>query len=692
MMQERDAPYMTQYARLQDMAYNLRWAWHSPTRKLFRSLDPELWEQVGHNPVALLRRLEPGAVDAREELAETIESLHGDLERYRQGGDAWYDGEEDGGRPLVAYFSAEFGLTESLRIYSGGLGVLAGDHLKSASDLGVPLVGVGLLYREGYFQQAVDSHGRQVEDFPAVDFDDVPARPVTLPDGAPLRVTVPFPGRQLHARVWRVEVGRVSLYLLDTDVPENSHHDRGITSRLYGGGSEMRISQELLLGIGGYRALSALELTPRSFHMNEGHSAFLGLELIRDLMQNEALTFEAAVEAARSRCVFTTHTPVPAGHDRFSRALIAETLTPMAHALGLDIEALMDLGREEPGSDDPFTMTVLALRLAVRTNGVSALHGAVSREMWQHLWPERTVDDVPIDHITNGIHAPSWVHTDVASSYGVPLHRLGVDGATPDPDAAALWRIHEERRAALIEYVERAVGATLSPKALTIAFARRFATYKRATLLLSDLDRLARLLADTQRPVQLIFAGKAHPRDEGGKALIQRIGQVSQEERFRNRIVFLPGYGIDVARPLVQGADVWLNNPRRPMEASGTSGMKAAMNGVLNVSILDGWWEEAWRDRIAGAPAPGWAIGDGSDAADEADDQADADALLSVLEDEVVPLFYDRCDGQIPDGWVARMRESIRQVGPVFNTHRMVIDYVERYRQAAAPAGTGSTR
>ena len=683
---------MTPYARLQDIAYNLRWAWHSPSRKLFRALDPDLWERVGHNPVALLRRLDPGAVNGRDELAETIESIHADLERYRQSTDTWYDGDADGGRPLVAYFSAEFGITESLRIYSGGLGVLAGDHLKSASDLGVPLVGVGLLYREGYFQQTVDSQGRQVEGFPAADFDDVPARPVTRSDGSPLRVSVPFPGRQLQARVWRVDVGRIALYLLDTDVPENSHDDRGITSRLYGGGPEMRIAQELLLGIGGYRALAELGLSPRAFHMNEGHSAFLGLELIRDLMQGEALSFEEAREAARSRCVFTTHTPVPAGHDRFSRALIAETLTPMAHALGLDIDQLMELGREEPGSDDPFTMTVLALRLAVRTNGVSALHGAVSREMWQHLWPDRSVDDVPIDHITNGIHPPSWVHPAVAATFGVPLDRIGVDAAPPAPDGAKLWRIHEARRASLVEYVARTVGATLSPKALTIAFARRFATYKRATLLLSDLDRLARLLGDSQRPVQLIFSGKAHPRDEGGKALIHRIGQVSREERFRNRIVFLPGYGIDVARHLVQGADVWLNNPRRPMEASGTSGMKAAMNGVLNVSILDGWWQEAWRDRDAGAPDPGWAIGEGTNAADSDGDRKDAEALFRILENEVVPLFYDRDEGHVPQGWVARMCQSIRQLGPVFSTQRMVIDYVERYRQAAAPAGSGSAR
>ena len=446
----------------------------------------------------------------------------------------------------------------------------------------------------------------------------------------------------------------------------------------------MRISQELLLGMGGYRALEQMGIQTRSYHMNEGHSAFLGLELVRDLMQEDDLSFEDAVSVARSRCVFTTHTPVPAGHDRFSRELVDRYLTPTAHALGLDLEELMDLGRENPGTDEPFTMTVLALRLAERTNGVSALHGAVSRDMWQELWPDRPVDEVPIDHITNGIHAPSWVHPAVADSYGLGLDRLGLADAAPDPDSGQLWELHEERRAALVEYVARAAGATLDPKALTIAFARRFATYKRATLLLSRLDRLSALLGDTDRPVQLVFAGKAHPKDAGGKALIQRIVQVSRENRFRGRIVFLPGYGIDVARHLVQGADVWLNNPRRPMEASGTSGMKAAMNGVLNVSILDGWWDEAWQARDRSAPAPGWAIGEGAEGETDADsDRMDAEALFRVLEEEVVPTFYDRGDDHVPHDWVAMMRESVRQVAPVFNTHRMVADYVERYRAAA---------
>ena len=675
---------------LNDLAYNLRWAWHAPTRDFFRGLDPDLWETVDGNPVALLRRIDPDRLEA-DGVAGRAEALRDDLQRYLRAGDTWFD--DDGGsrdHPLVAYFSAEFGLAASLRIYSGGLGVLAGDHLKSASDLGIPLVGVGLLYREGYFEQGLDGDGRQTERFPVADFDDLPVRPVTRPDGSPLRLKLPFPGRHVTFRVWRAEVGRVRLFLLDTDVPENSDEDRRMTARLYGGGQERRIAQEMLLGMGGYRALAELGIEPETFHMNEGHSAFLALDLARDLMQAEDLEFATAAERARGRCVFTTHTPVPAGHDRFPKPLVSRYLTDTAHALGLGIDELMELGREVPGKG-PLTMTVLAIRLARSTNGVSALHGQVTREMWQGLWPERPVDEVPIDHITNGIHVPTWVHPAVAETYGVDPDRIGIeDEDAPDPDAARLWAVHQERRHALVAYVKHTTGVELHPEALTIAFARRFATYKRATLLLRDLDRLDGILNHPDRPAQVIFAGKAHPDDEGGKALIARIGDVARDPRFRGRVAFLPDYGIGVARELVQGADVWLNNPRRPMEASGTSGMKAAMNGVLNVSILAGWWDEAYRSRDPGAPDPGWAIGESGEAArertPEAADAADREALYRVLEDEVIPLFHTRDPAGVPTEWVARMQQSIRQVAPFFNTHRMLRDYTERYRAAAATA------
>ncbi len=670
---------------LHDLAYNLRWAWHNPTRDFFRDLDPELWEAVDHNPVALLRRIDTGRLEDPD-VARRARDLWNDLTAYREADDVWYTGERDG-RPLVAYFSAEFGITECLRIYSGGLGVLAGDHLKSASDLGIPLLAVGLLYREGYFRQELDGDGRQTETFPAADFDDLPLRPVTRDDGLPLVIKLPFPGRRVAARVWRADVGRVPLFLLDADIPENTAADRQLTARLYGGDQEMRIGQEILLGMGGYRALRAMGLDPETYHMNEGHSAFLALDLVQDLMHAHDLDFEAASSRARERAVFTTHTPVPAGHDRFSRALMARYLTETAHALDLSLDELMELGRETP-DEGPFTMTVLALRLSRATNGVSALHGAVSRDMWHDLWPDRSVDEVPIDHITNGIHVPTWVHPDVSAGFGVDVDRIGLEGEpAPDPDPAGLWAAHQERRRALVAYVARTTGVELDPHTLTVAFARRFATYKRATLLFGDLDHLDRIVNHPDHPVQLVFAGKAHPKDEGGKALIARIGEVSREDRFRGKVVFVPGYGMDVARELVQGADVWLNNPRRPMEASGTSGMKAAMNGVLNLSILDGWWDEAFRDRDEGAPAPGWAIGESGPAARKraaaAADRADRLALYQALEEDVAPLFYARDDAGMPGEWVARMRESIRQVAPFFNTHRMLREYTERYRVTA---------
>ena len=689
---------MTLFDRLDDLARNLRWDWHQPARDLFRSLDPELWDQVGHNPVALLRRVDRDSLARREGLENRVEQLWTELHDYLAAEDTWFRGTDGPGaepdeptdRPLTAYFSAEYGLVDCLRIYSGGLGVLAGDHLKSASDLGVPLVAVGLLYREGYFVQGVDEGGRQRETFPPADFDDLPIRPVER-EGEPLRVQVPFPGRQVSARVWRIDVGRVPLFLLDTDVGANRDEDRALTSRLYGGGQEMRIAQEIVLGIGGYRALRELGITPRSFHMNEGHSAFLGLDLVRDAMQTEGLPFADAVMSVRSRGVFTTHTPVPAGHDRFPPELMERHFTALARSLGIGMDQLMGLGREDDEDyREPFTMTVLAIRLAEQINGVSELHGAVSRDMWKSLWPDRSVEDVPIDHITNGIHLPTWLHPDVTATYRVDLQRLGRDDARPDPDAEELWRVHEERRQHLVKRVGARTGARLDPDALTVAFARRFATYKRATLLLSDLDRLEALLCDPDRPVQVLFSGKAHPRDQGGKALIERIGQVSRDERFRNRIVFVPGYGIDLARELVQGADVWLNNPRRPMEASGTSGMKAASNGVLNVSIPDGWWDEAWRDARDRGIEIGWAIGAGRRAASpDAADRADTDALFEVLGSDVVPTFYDRDGSGVPRQWVERMAASVREVAPLFNTDRMLREYVERYRRAAE-AGAAS--
>jgi glycogen phosphorylase len=623
-----------------------------------------------------------------------VESLWQELRHYLGGAGAAYDPDgEPADRPLVAYLSAEYGLTECLRIYSGGLGVLAGDHLKSASDLGIPLVAVGLLYREGYFNQTVDVTGKQRESYPAADFEDLPVRPITRPEGELLRISIPFPGRHVMARVWRADVGRVPLFLLDADLPENAEEDRALTSRLYGGAQEMRIAQEILLGIGGHRALRAMGIEPRSFHMNEGHSAFLGLDLVRERMQEEGLGLSAAIEAVRRRLVFTTHTPVPAGHDRFPARLMATYFTTTARGLGVDMDGFMGLGRgDAAAADEAFTMTILAIRLAEQVNGVSALHGQVTREMWAHLWPDVDVEDVPIGHITNGVHLPSWVHPEVAATYGIHLGDLGVDAHRPDPDPDRLWQVRIARRHRLVEFVRHRVGARLDPDALTLAFARRFATYKRATLLLGDLDRLQRLLGDPDRPVQIVFSGKAHPRDEGGKALIRRIVEISHDERFHDRVVFIPGHAIDVGRELVQGADVWLNNPRRPMEASGTSGMKAAANGVLNVSILDGWWDEAYSMAAAKGADIGWAVGEPIEyPTPEEADKADEAELFRILEREVVPMFYDRGPDGVPRAWATRCAASIREVSPFFTTHRMVREYLERYRRAAA-YGTGGSK
>lgn len=677
---------MSPFEKLKDLAYNLRWDWQPEARAVFRELDPVLWEQVGHNPVALLRRVAPSRLKEDGGLEERVERLWQDLHDYLASEQTWYDtSREVADRPLVAYLSAEYGLTECLRTYSGGLGVLAGDHLKSASDLGVPLVGIGLLYREGYFNQTLDHAGRQRETYPAADFDDLPLRAVTRPEGELLRVAVPFPGRQVMVRVWRADVGRVPLILLDADLPENGDEDRDLTSRLYGGDQETRISQEILLGIGGYRVLRAMGIAPRSFHMNEGHSAFLGLELVRQRIEEDGLELSEAMEAVRRGVVFTTHTPVPAGHDRFPRELMERYFTATARSLGLELEELMAMGRVDAANpEEPFTMTVLAMRLAEQVNGVSELHGVVTRDMWLGLWPDRPVEDVPIGHVTNGVHLPSWVHPDIGAAYGpAQPGELGLDERAPDPDPERLWELRNARRHALVRYVRDRVGARLDPDALTIAFARRFATYKRATLLLSDLERLERLLCDEDRPVQVLFAGKAHPKDQGGKALIRRIVEISHDERFHDRVVFIPGYGIDVARELVQGADVWLNNPRRPMEASGTSGMKAAANGVLNASILDGWWDEAYRAAEAKGVQIGWAMGGTSHSDPDTADRIDEGALFHLLENQVVPLFHDRDEHGVPRAWLERAVASIREVAPFFTSHRMVREYVERYRHAA---------
>ncbi len=705
-------------APLRELAYNLRWAWNHDAIELFRRLDDDLWEAT-HNPVIMLGTIDQARLEKAAEdpgFLAHLERVVRDLDAYVTGESTWFNrihGSTDG--HLVAYFSAEFGLIECLSIFAGGLGVLAGDHLKSASDLGVPLVGIGLLYQQGYFKQYLNEAGWQQEGHEDHDFYNLPLRLERRPDGEPLTIQVPYPGCQVLAQVWRAQVGRVPLYLLDANLPANHPDDRGITYQLYGGDLEMRVKQEIMLGIGGCRALAALGLEPTVYHMNEGHSAFLVLERIRQLMEAHNLSFAEAREAASAGLVFTTHTPVAAGHDYFPRHLMERYFAEYVRNLGLSVDELMALGRQDPANEsEPFCTTILALRMATYSNGVSRLHGQVSRRMWAELWPGVPEDEIPITHITNGVHFLSWVSEDMEELYDrylgprwrdEPVDRMVWERVEGIP-AEELWRTHERRRERLVAFVRRrlrrqlerrgasqaeleAADQALDPKALTIGFARRFAPYKRATLLIRDPERLARILNAPERPVQVIFAGKAHPHNQDGKELIRQIVELSRQERFRQRLVFLEGYDIEIARYLVQGVDVWLNTPRRPREASGTSGMKAVANGVLHLSTLDGWWDEAWDFGLRQTPQSaipfGWAIGRG-EMYDDPDyqDQVEAEALYDLLEREVVPLFYDRGADGLPRRWIARMKASIRSLCPFFNTHRMLEEYTQRFYLPAA--------
>lgn len=696
--------------RLRELAYNLRWAWDHDTILLFRRLDNELWEQTGHNPILMLgtidqTKLQAGASD--EGFMAHLERVCHDFDAYQSAQSAWFSRTHSAmKKPLVAYFSAEFGVTECLSIFAGGLGVLAGDHLKSASDLGIPLIGVGLLYQQGYFQQYLNEAGWQQEIYEDNDFHNLPLILERQPGGAPFTVEVPYPGRKVIAQIWRAQVGRVTLYLLDTNIPANTRpEDRDITDQLYGGDLEMRIKQEIMLGIGGYRALKALGLKPTVYHMNEGHSAFLGLERVRRFMEIDKLSFAEAREAASAGLVFTTHTPVTAGHDYFPAELMGRYFNEYLKKLGLSLKDFLALGRQNPDNEsEPFCMTVFALRMADYSNGVSRLHGEVSRRMWQGLWPKVPESEAPIVHVTNGVHFMSWISREMKDLYdrylGLRWRREPADQTVWQQAehiaSSELWLTHERRRERLVAFARRrlrsqlercgasqteirAADEVLHPEALTIGFARRFATYKRATLLLHNPDRLARILNDPDHPVQIIFAGKAHPKDTPGKELIKQIVGLARQEQFRRRIVFLEGYDMSVARYLVQGCDVWLNTPLRPREASGTSGMKATANGVLNLSIPDGWWDEAYR------PDVGWSIGKKETYEDRNyQDQVEAENLYNLLEQEVIPIFYDLGADGLPRRWIARMKATIGNLCYFFNTHRMVKEYTERFYLPAA--------
>lgn len=686
------------YERLYGLARNLWWCWDMVAEGLFHALNPLRWQELDHNPVALIAEIPLLELEEnidRHVLSGGINQTCRRLQEYLGNRDSWGDTHAGvlGARP-VAYFSAEFGLHESVPIYSGGLGILAGDHVKSASDLGVPLIGIGLYYSQGYFRQHLDQDGWQHEDYLDVDAWQLPMEPATGADGQPLMIHIQTRNGTLSARVWKLAVGRCTLLLLDSDVPGNNEEDRALTARLYGGDARTRIRHELLLGVGGVRALDALGITPGVLHMNEGHSAFASLEIARTRMQLEGIPFRDAMLRVARRNVFTTHTPVPAGHDRFHTDMVEEHLGPLRDALGISYDEFMGLGRVDPHNPgETFCMTVLALKMSRRTNGVSALHGRVSRSMWRDLWPGRSP---PIGHITNGVHVLSWLAPQMRTLYE---RHFGPDWAqhSAEPgvwtgidrlDDGELWETHQILKARLLDFVRHRVtgqeqrrGATpavmeelrrsLNLDTLTIGFARRFAEYKRSHLLLDDLEALDRLVNNPQAPVQVLFAGKAHPQDGIGKGILQDIDQLSRDPRFAGKIVFVENYDMNTARHLVQGVDVWLNNPRRPLEASGTSGQKVVLNGGLNLSVLDGWWAEAYDGRN------GFTISNGETHSNqELQDRRDAAALYRVLQDEVIPLYYQRDSDGLPHAWIARMKRSIRTLGWRFNADRMVKDYV----------------
>jgi starch phosphorylase len=692
-------------ARLAELAYNFWWSWHREARDLFKLLDHPLWRSTGHNPVKMLLEVSPERLQALaadpfflRQYDAVLMALDADINN----GHLWFPTQQpDLAMQPIAYFSAEFGLHQSLPIYSGGLGVLAGDHCKEASDIGLPLVAVGFLYDMGYFRQHITSDGWQEAVYPLFEPGDAAIREALCDDGNCLFVPVEVGDRTVQLQVWHVQVGRVRLYLMDAHHDLNAPWDRELTARLYGGDQEMRIQQEMVLGIGGVRVLRALGIDPLVFHLNEGHSAFLVLERVRELVE-AGRSFEDACEAVRETTVFTTHTPVAAGHDVFPFHLIEKYFHNYWPGLGLSREQFLELGCCG-GQQHGFNMTVLALKMAGQCNGVSKLHGEISRDMWQVIWPGRPVDEVPISHVTNGIHVPSWIGGAMNRLYRKYLGHDWIERHddpllwerildVPDDE---LWAAHLHLKRKLMTLVrERArrarverkmdaeqvlsAGTLLDPDALIVGFARRFATYKRATLIFQDLERLKRLLHDRYRPVQFVFAGKAHPADDGGKRFIQHVYNAARDPAMGGRIAFIEDYDMQVARYLVQGVDVWLNTPRRPREASGTSGQKAAVNGVLNLSVLDGWWAEGYNG------ANGWAIDTGQHGDPAAQDAADAEALYGLLENEVVPLFYKRDNDGVPRDWAQVMKEAIRTAGPVYCTRRMVKEYAERFYIPAA--------
>ncbi len=694
---------------LRELSKNLWWSWDTEAKQIFEELSPLLWERNNHNPVELLRQISDDELIARSDskFGEKIDRVHSRFTAYLNEKNTWAaNNTPELVKNPVAYFSAEFGIHESVRIYSGGLGVLAGDHLKSASDLGINFIGITLFYREGYFRQHLNHDGWQIEDYPLQHPENLPVEKVTRPDGKDLIISVNIAQSEVFAQIWKLKVGRATLYLLDTNISANESHYRDICCRVYGGDQNMRINQEILLGIGGAKLLDRLNIKPTVYHMNEGHSAFLTLELLAKEL-SEGSSENEAIEKVRSRCVFTTHTPVPAGHDRFSRDMMHYTFDKYLSNIGMKFDDMMRLGSEDKeDTHGLFTMTVLALNLSRSANGVSKLHGEVSRNMWQHLYPEKTVAKVPIGHITNGVHASTWTcgYTEqfwkqfTDSIDEMTLSREATEAVLAIISDEELWSLRYNLKRHLIDFIDRYLANqlfhqhqhiglfqndyyalqagtnTFSPDVLTIGFARRFATYKRAPLVFRDLDRLDRIINHPIRPMQIVFAGKAHPHDDAGKDYIRQIVEHARRPQFAGKVIFLENYNLGIAKRMVSGVDVWLNTPVRPMEASGTSGEKTVLHGGLNFSVLDGWWPEAYNGEN------GFSIGNGESFENhEEQDRFDAEKVYTTLENQIVPTFYDRNENNIPVKWIKKIRNAIATIAPEYNTHRMVRDYATRY-------------
>ena len=689
--------------KLEEIANNFWWSWNTEFLKIFKMIDIDLWERIDKNPTKFLKLVSQEKIEKaakNEEILKLYENVVGNYESYIYSKDTWFAKKyPNNKKDLIAYFSAEYGLDEILPTYSGGLGILSGDHLKSASDLGIPLVAVGLLYKNGYFHQKINGHGGQESEYHNIDLYNLPINPIKTQDDKDMIIKIPLLGNTLHLKIWKIQVGRINLYLMDSDIPENIEEFRNITLRLYGGDKEMRIRQEIVLGIGGVQLLRELGLNPTIYHMNEGHSAFLTLQLIKNTMKDKQVSFEIAKEIVTAQTAFTTHTPVPAGNDIFDLGLIDKYFTGIWSEFGISREEFLKLGmKETQGLEPGFNMGILALKIAGKKNGVSKLHGAVSRELFSEVWPDIAANESPITHVTNGVHTCSWLAPNIKKLYNEYLIPYWQDNIQDDstwkkikniPDEK-LWQVHVERKEKLINLVKKNITERfrrngynyedindvvnkLNPNALLIGFSRRFATYKRATLIFRDIERLTQILNQENRPVQIIFAGKAHPADVEGQNLIKQIHEISLMPQFKGKIFLLENYNISLARYLISGVDVWLNNPRRPMEASGTSGEKASVNGVINFSVLDGWWAEAYDS------TNGWAIGTETDYDSyEIQDNADSDSIYNILENKIIPTYYKNVENGYSKDWLKYMKNSIITTGGKYSTSRMLVDYMEK--------------